>query len=295
MHDDQVDSDDLLVRQLLADQFPEWAARPIRRVPSDGTDNALYRLGNDLVARLPLIHWAVGQVEKEHTWLPQIAPRLPLVVPEPLGMGEPAHGYPWRWSVYRWIDGENAYPDRLLDARQAASDLAEFVLALRALDLPNAPISPRSVALVEDDKAIRASIHALRHDFDADVLTTIWDEAIATPLWDGQPVCVHADLSDGNILVRDGRLHAVIDFSAFGLGEPANDLDPAWGMFSGEARAVFRSVLAPDDATWVRARGWAVKSVYGILYYEHSNPGIVERCRRRISALLEETARSQAS
>jgi aminoglycoside phosphotransferase (APT) family kinase protein len=290
MHDDQVDSDVPLVRQLLVDQFPQWAARPIRRVASDGTDNALYRLGGDLVARLPLIHWAVGQVETEHRWLPQIAPRLPLAVPEPLAIGEPGRGYPWRWSVHRWIDGENAHPDRLVDPSQSARDLGEFVLALRALDLRDAPISPRSIALVDDDERIRASIHALRNDFDADALTTIWDDAIAAPPWDGPPVCVHADLTDGNILAREGRLHAVIDFSAFGLGEPANDLDPAWGMFSGEARQVFREVLEPDDATWARGRGWAVKSVYGILYYEHTNPGIVERCRRRIIALVNEAA-----
>ena len=292
MHDDQVDSDESLVRQLLEDQFPEWAARPIRRVASDGTDNALYRLGDDLVVRLPLIHWAVGQVTKEHAWLPRIAPRLPLLVPEPLAMGEPALGYPWNWSVYRWIDAENAHPDRIDNPRQAACDLAEFVLALRALDPLGAPISQRSVALVEDDKRIRNSIHALRHELDADALTAIWDAAIATPPWDGPPVCVHADLTDGNILARDGRLHAVIDFSAFGLGEPANDLDPAWGMFSGEARAVFREMLEVDDAAWARARGWAVKSVYGILYYERTNPGIVERCRRRVGALLEEAASS---
>src|SRR5690242_19260379 len=119
MHEEQVDSDASLVRQLLADQFPEWAERPIQRVPSDGTDNALYRLGDELVVRLPLIHWAVGQVEKEHRWLPQIAPDLPLAVPEPLAMGAPAFGYPWHWSVYRWIDGENAHPGRLVDAREA--------------------------------------------------------------------------------------------------------------------------------------------------------------------------------
>ncbi|MGO9876346.1 MAG: aminoglycoside phosphotransferase family protein, partial [Acidimicrobiia bacterium] len=214
MHEEQVDSDASLVRRLLSDQFPQWAGLPIRRVASDGTDNALYRVGDDLVARLPLIEWAVGQVELEHRWLPQIAGRVPLAVPEPLVMGESGCGYPWKWSVYRWIHGENAHPDRLRDRRQAACDLAGFVLALRALDFPDAPIAPRSVALIEDDERTRASIHALHHEFDAASLTAIWEAAIAAPPWGGPSMCVHSDLHDGNVLARNGRLHAVIDFSA---------------------------------------------------------------------------------
>ena len=110
MHTEQVDSDAELVRRLLVAQYPQWADLPIERLPSSGTDNAIYRLGTEMVVRLPLIHWAVGQVDKEHTWLPKLAPRLPLAVPEPLAMGEPAEGYPWHWSVYRWIEGESAAP-----------------------------------------------------------------------------------------------------------------------------------------------------------------------------------------
>jgi aminoglycoside phosphotransferase (APT) family kinase protein len=292
MHDDQVDSDEGLVRTLLADQFPAWHQLPIRRVPSDGTDNAVYRLGDDLAVRLPLIRWAVGQVEKEHTWMPKIAPHLPLAVPEPLALGEPAHGYPWHWSVCRWIDGENAHPDRLADPVCAAIALGEFVTALRALDLPGAPVSQRNVALAVDDERIRGAIHELRGEFDADALTAIWDEALAARPWDGPAMCVHADLTDGNVLARAGQVRAVIDFSAFGLGEPANDLDPCWGMFTGKSRAAFRDALDVDDETWARGRGWAVKSVYGIVYYRHTNPGIVARCRRRLTALLEETGRS---
>jgi aminoglycoside phosphotransferase (APT) family kinase protein len=287
MHgDDQVDSDAALVRELLADQLPAWAGLPISRLSTDGTDNAIYRLGPDLVVRLPLIHWAVEQVEKEHTWLPKIAPLLPLAVPEPLVMGEPGHGYPWHWSVYRWIDGENSHPDRLADASRAAIDLAEFVSALHALDLPGAPVSQRGAPLVTQDDSVRWAINAVRDEFDADAHTAVWEEAIAAPSWAGPPIVVHADLTDGNILVRDGRLHAVIDFSMLGFGEPANDLDPAWGIFSGESRDAFRTALEVDDATWARGRGWAITSLFGIYYYRHTNPGIVARCRRRVAAVL---------
>jgi len=200
MHgDDQVDSDESLVRELLADQFPEWTALPITRLQTDGTDNAIYRLGDDLVVRLPLIHWAVEQVEKEHTWLPKIAPFLPLAVPEPLVMGQPARGYPWNWSVYRWIDGENAHPDRIVDLREAAIALAGFVSALHALDLPGAPVSKRGVPLATQDKATRWAINAVRHELDADALTAVWEEAIAAPPWDGPPMWVHTDLTGGAI------------------------------------------------------------------------------------------------
>ena len=288
MHTEQVDSDAALVRRLLAAQFPRWADLPIERMPSSGTDNAIYRLGTDMVARLPLIHWAVGQVEKEHTWLPQLAPLVPLAVPEPLAMGEPGEGYPWHWSVYRWIEGETAHPSRITDLRQTAIDLAGFVAAVHALELPDAPRSQRGVQLVTKDAEIRGAIAAVRHEFDAGALTAAWDEAISAPQWEGPPVLVHGDLSDGNLIMRDGRLHAVIDFSCFGFGEPANDLDIAWDLFSGDSRDAYRAALGANDATWVRGRGWALTAVFGIPYYEQTNPGIVTRLRRRVNAILED-------
>jgi aminoglycoside phosphotransferase (APT) family kinase protein len=288
MHTEQVDSDAALVRRLLEGQYPQWADLAIERVASSGTDNAIYRLGSEMVVRLPLIHWAVGQVEKEHTWLPQIAPRLPLVVPEPLAMGEPAEGYPWHWSVYRWIDGENAHPDRVGNLVAAANDLAEFVNVLHAIELPDAPRSQRGVELVTKDAEIRGAIRAMRHEFDEDAMTAAWDAAITAPQWEGPPVLVHGDLSDGNLLVRDGRLHAVIDFSCFGFGEPANDLDIAWDLFAGESRDAYRAGVRADDDAWARGRGWAITAVFGIPYYERTNPGIVTRLRRRVAAVLDD-------
>jgi aminoglycoside phosphotransferase (APT) family kinase protein len=288
MHDAQVDSDERLVEHLLRDQFPEWAGLPVRRLPSDGTDNAMYRLGDDLVARLPLIDWAVPQIEKERAWLPRLAPHLPLTIPEQLAIGEPGHDYPWPWAVYRWIDGANAHPDDLADAAASARELAAFVQALRAVTLADPPVSQRAKTLGADASRIRDAIDAVRDEFDTQALHEIWDAALAATPWEGPPMLVHADLSDGNVLQRGGHLHAVIDFSCFGAGEPANDLDPAWGMFSGANRDAFRDALAPDDATWARGRGWAVRCVYGLVYYRHTNPGIVARCRRRLAALLEE-------
>ena len=123
MHSDEVDTDASLVGRLLAAQFPQWADLPIQPVPSAGTDNALYRLGDDLVVRLPHIKWAVEGLDKEHRWLPRLAPLLPVAIPVPLGKGTPAEGYPWHWSVYWWLEGENPTVERLADPGLLARDL----------------------------------------------------------------------------------------------------------------------------------------------------------------------------
>ncbi|HIF95836.1 MAG TPA: hypothetical protein EYQ54_02210 [Myxococcales bacterium] len=127
MHEGEVETDPELVSRLLAAQFPRWADLPVSRVDSAGTDNALYRLGDDMAVRLPRVGWAMGQVEKEHQWLPQLAPLLPLQISDPLAKGEPGEGYPWQWSVYRWLEGENATLDRVSDPNEAATELAEFI------------------------------------------------------------------------------------------------------------------------------------------------------------------------
>src|SRR5712692_7460840 len=134
MHVDEVDVDVSLVRRLLAAQFPQWADLPIEPAPSAGTDNAIYRLGEDMAVRLPRIAGATGQVEKEHRWLPKLAPQLPLAIPIPLAMGSPAEGYPWHWSVTRWLEGEEATVERVSDLHQAAMDLAHFIAALQGID-----------------------------------------------------------------------------------------------------------------------------------------------------------------
>jgi aminoglycoside phosphotransferase (APT) family kinase protein len=286
MHDEQVDVSPAVLRRLLEVQFPEWADLAIQRVPSSGTDNTIYRLGDELVVRLPLIHWAVQQVEKEHTWLPVLAPLVPIALHEPVAMGEAGEGYPWRWSVYRWLDGENPVPDGLDDLNGLALDLAGFVTAIRGLDPDGVPRSQRGLPLSVGEDAIRGAIDQVSDQFDADVLLAAWDDALAAPKWDGDWVPVHGDLSAGNLLLRGGRLHGVIDFSCFGLGDPANDVDVAWELFSGESRALYRAALDVDDATWRRARGWAIKAVYGIPYYEGTNPGIVARARRRLTNVI---------
>ena len=286
MHADEVEIPTSLVARLLADQFPHWANLPLAPVPSAGTDNALYRLGDELAVRLPRIHWAMGQVEKELAWLPKFAPHLPLAIPEPLAMGEPGHGYPWRWGVYGWLEGETATPEQIADPREAAVDLAEFVAGIQGLDFAEPP-KGRGVPLAERDEAVRSAIASLRQDYDADVLSGAWETALHTPAWPGPPVWHHGDLQVGNLLARHGRLAAVIDFGCMGVGDPACDVMAAWLYLSAETRQIFRDALQVDDDTWARGKGWALSmGLMALPYYRITNPVLAAIGRRAIDEVL---------
>ena len=212
MHADEVDTDVSLVCRLLAGQFRHWADLSIEPVRSAGTDNAIYRLGDDMAVRLPRIHWATGQVEKEHQWLPRLAPHLPLAIPVPLAKGKPAEGYPWGWSVCQWLEGETATFGRIADPRQAAKDLARFVAALQRIDPTNGPPAGRGVPLAMRDAETRSAIADLHDMLDTDAATAAWEAALEAPVWDRVPVWFHGDLLPGNLLFERGRLSAVIDF-----------------------------------------------------------------------------------
>lgn len=301
MHAGEVHTDVFLVRRLLAAQFPQWAELAIEPVSSAGTDNALYRLGEDLAVRLPRIHWAVDDVEKEQRWLPKLAPHLSLAVPVPLAQGAPGEGYPWTWSIYRWIEGENAIVTRFTDPCQAASDLAQFVFALQSIDATGGPPpgehnSYRGAPLAQRDAPTRAAIAALADlqgtdglagSLDLDAVTAAWEAALRAPAWDGPPVWIHGDLLPGNLLVREGRLSGVIDFGCLAVGEPAMDLTPAWTLFSGQAREAYRAALAVDDASWARGRGWALSfGLIALPYYHTTNPTLARVYRTAIDQVI---------
>ena len=289
MHAGEVDTGASLVRRLLATQFPHWANLPLEPVESAGTDNAIYRLGDEMAVRLPRIHWATGQAEKEHLWLPKLAPLLPLSIPAPLAMGTPGEGYPWHWSVYRWLEGENATIERIADPRQAATELAQFIAALQRIDPTDGPPAGRGVPLVLRDTAMRTAIAAVHGMLDTDAVTAAWEVALEAPEWDRSPVWAHGDLLPGNLLVERGRLSAVIDFGGLGVGDPACDLMIAWSLFSGESRDVFRAALVVDDATWERGRGHALsQALIFIPYYLDTNPVGVSNARRTVAAVLAE-------
>ncbi|WP_414942437.1 aminoglycoside phosphotransferase family protein [Amycolatopsis sp. cmx-11-51] len=264
--------DEALVGRLLAAQFPEWADLPVKPVAKPGVDNMTFRLGDTMSVRLPRYSRWVGQVAREQRWLPFLAPRLPLPVPVPLAKGEPGEGYPFPWSVYAWIDGDVARPENLRDEVEAATDLAEFLAALREIDPTGGPEpewsngfrgvpvgDERDSAIVES--RLRPKIAALEGLVDTATATAVFDAALAAPAWHGRPVWIHGDPAVGNLLSRDGRVSAVIDFGTVAVGDPATDLITAWSFLSGPARDTFRTLLGVDDATWARGRAWGLSAV----------------------------------
>lgn len=289
LHEDEVETSVELVRALVDDQFPEWADLPVTRVTEFGTDHALYRLGDDLVARLPIIHWAVDQVASDARWMPVLGPQLPLAVPQPSGVGRPGHGYPYPWLVVGWLPGRTPTVDAL-DQERTATDLAGFVRALHAVDTTGGALKTgtmRGVPLAACDAVARDAIAEAGDRFDAPALLVAWEDALAADPWPGPPVWLHGDLLAGNLLERDGRLSAVIDFGGLGLGDPAADVAPAWSLLDAVGRERYRAALGYDDHTWRRGRGWAIlTSVTGLDYYEETAPAFTRRGLRTIGEVL---------
>ncbi|MFF8771432.1 aminoglycoside phosphotransferase family protein [Kitasatospora sp. NPDC015120] len=287
--------DTALVRRLLVEQFPQWARLPLRRVEPGGSDHVIHRLGDALAVRLPRGAWAAGQARKEARLLPRLAPHLPLAVPAPLAVGEPAHGYPWHWSVARWLPGGTpAGPAGLTDLPADAVRLAGFLAALRALPTvpglaPGAHNDHLGAPLAGRDAGTRARIAAVGGAFDARALTALWDAAVRAPVHCGPPLWFHGDLHTGNLLAVDGRLTAVIDFGGLGVGDPACDLVVAWTLLDAPARAAFRAALGVDDAAWLRGRGWALTTgLNAYTHYAATHPRIARATRHQIEAALSE-------
>jgi aminoglycoside phosphotransferase (APT) family kinase protein len=297
MRADWVKIDVALVRRLVAAQFPEWAALPIRPVPAGGWDNRTFHLGEHMSVRLPSAAPYALQVAKEHRWLPRLAPRLPLPIPLPLAMGASADGYPWPWSVYRWLEGEPATIERIADLSEFATALAQFLIALQRIDTTGGPPPGRhnffrGGPLATYDGEARRAIADLDGRIDADAVTAVWQAAL-TATWRGAPVWVHGDVSAGNLLVRNGRLGAVIDFGSSGVGDPACDLAIAWTLLQGESRDVFRAALPLDRATWARGRGWTLwKGLISLAQYLDTNPLEAEQAHRVIDEVLADHQRA---
>ena len=251
-----------LVSRLVAAQFPQWAGLPVTPVALDGWDNTTFRLGEDLSVRLPSADRYVPQVDKEHRWLPVLAPQLPLPIPAPLAKGAPGNGFPRPWSVYRWLEGQHATVDRVTDHERLAKDLAGFLAALYRIDTAGGPAAGahsffRGGSLSVYDAETREAISALQGEIDTAAATAVWDTALAAT-WHGPSVWVHGDVTASNLLVVDGRLCGVVDFGCSAVGDPACDTTMAWTFFSGDSRETFRDRVPLDDATWARGRGWAL-------------------------------------
>ncbi|MDT0489271.1 aminoglycoside phosphotransferase family protein [Streptomyces griseus] len=280
--------DTALVRALVDTQFPQWAGLPLRPVGQSGLDQVIHRLGEDLSVRLPRRAGAVGQARNEFTWLPRLAPHLPLAVPVPVGMGEPDLGYPWPWSVARWLDGEAADAETLAGSSEAAVRLAEFLAALQGFAPDGLPAgdaldSLATGALADRDRAVRAAIAEADGPFDRAAMAELWDAALGAPGRDRPPVWVHGDLHTGNLLTVDGRIGAVIDFGGLGIGDPACDLTIAFTLMTAGSRAAFRGALGVDDATWLRGLATGLNAY---VHHAATTPWVAAQTTRQIDAAL---------
>ncbi|GAB3799701.1 hypothetical protein GCM10028798_13130 [Humibacter antri] len=289
--DIHVDED--LVRALLAEQHPDLQGD--LRMVSNGWDNAIFRLGDDLAVRIPRRNVAAHLIEHEQRWLPVLAPQLTVPGPVPVRIGVRSERFRWPWSVVRWVEGIDSADVAASDRTPLAVPLAHFVAALHTpaprtpdgLLHPDVPLNPvRGVPLVSRDRAVRERFFELRRLWDLSALGELWEESLAAPPWQGVPIWLHGDLHPGNLLLdaRTGHtasLAAVLDFGDLTAGDPATDLATAWLTFLPEARAVFRAVVADgshpeagatDAATWLRARGWALNIGTALAVSSDDNP-----------------------
>jgi aminoglycoside phosphotransferase (APT) family kinase protein len=286
-----VEINTVLVKNLIAAQFPAWAGLPVRPVATGGWDNRTFHLGETMSVRLPSAERYVAQVEKEHRFLPVLAPQLPLAIPVPLGLGRPGEGYPWPWSVYEWTEGERSGLRTITGLTVFAEDLADFLLALWKIDASDGPPAGqhnfyRGGALEVYDAETRRSIEVLSGEIDVPPITEIWERALAST-WQNHPVWVHGDVAEGNLLVRDGRLSAVIDFGSSGTGDPACDLVIALTLFDEPAARAFRDRVGLDAGTWERARGWCLwKALITVAGEPGTNPLVVDQHRAWIDRIV---------
>jgi aminoglycoside phosphotransferase (APT) family kinase protein len=251
-----------LVSRLVRGQFPQWAALPVTPVANGGWDNWTFHLGPRLSVRIPSAAEYALAVEKEHRWLPVLAPQLPLPISTPIARGEPGPGYPFAWSIYSWLDGEAASADRIADPVRFAVDLAGFLSALRRVDPADGPRPGthnwyRGGTLRTFAGIVGNALTSLASRVDVELVAQVWQDALDAP-WDGVEAWFHGDIAEGNLLLADGQLAAVIDFGTCGVGDPACDLAVAWTLLTVEGRRVFREALAVDEAQWSRGRGWAL-------------------------------------
>lgn len=255
------------VSRLVATQFPRWADRVVTAGPSAGAGNALFRLGDDLVVRLPRHTGAAAAVDVELRWLPWLAKQLPLAIPVPVAAGVSNELFPRPWAVFRWLRGAPLDDQKDLDPVDLALRLGQFVAALQNAESTGAPDSLRPNPLRGQGSDVGSDIRALSRAgiVEEPPATAVWESAITAPPWPVRPVWIHADLIPMNLLADRGRLCAVIDFDLMGAGDPAIDMLPAWALLTPATRALFRAESGVDESTWIRGRGYALSAALGAI------------------------------
>jgi len=282
-----------LVVKLINEQFPEWSNLEVRPVKFSGHDNRTFHLGEHMSVRLPSTASYVPQVEKEQQWLPILSQKLSLPIPTPLAKGNPSAAYPWSWSINKWLEGETLSHTYINDLNQVARDLGAFLIELQSIDISGGPLAGKhnfyrggSIAIYNEE--YRSAIENNKDTFNEQILNEIWDLALASK-WTSEPVWVHGDVAPGNLLVKDGKLCAVIDFGILGVGDPACDAVMAWTFFDSDSRKIFKRVLNMDEGTWNRARGWALwKALITYDGNQNSNQAIAEESFHVIRTIVDD-------
>lgn len=289
MHDNEFTVDEDLVISLLKQQYPDLLKFSISKIKHYGTDNAIFRIGKEYVIRLPRFNCAAKQIEKEQIWLPKFEGLLPFKIPVPIKVGNPSEEFPYYWYVYDWIQGVDAYSKPPSDFNQVAKDLALFIKALWEVATDNAPLSRRGLPLNTQDKLVCEAISSLKDTIDTNTISNIWQECLSVSNWNKPPVWLHADLLPSNLLLKNGKIHAVIDFGLTGIGDPACDLIPAWCLLDSNSRIIFKEYLGVDEDTWRRGKGWALSIALIIIpYYLNTNPVLVSVARRIIKEITHD-------
>lgn len=288
MNPSEIATTETLVRSLVGQQFPEFSHLPVERFASAGTDNAMYRLGNDLAVRLPRVGWAVDMVTKEQRWVPVLASQLSLRVPLPIAHGSPCREFPHPWSIVEWLPGEIATLDRLADPVHAAETLGRFVNRLQQIEATAGPTHVRGGPVRNDDEAVRRAIAGLNGELDSTALERAWERVLEVPDYSGLPRWSHGDLGPLNLLAHEGCLTSVIDWGTCGVGDTSVDARVAWNLFDQNGREAYRTVAGFDDESWERGKGWILTGVTGVVHYRDSNPALVQTLINGIQAVLDD-------
>lgn len=291
MHANELEINNELVCSLIKIQCPDRVGLPLKRVTSSGTDNALFRLGQNWIVRLPRLVGADANINKEYLWVPQLAPFLNIPISVPVFKGDSTDFYPSSWIISQWNNGSNPEFEIKNEYHDLAEDLANFLNQFHNIPLSNGPASRRGLPLNVVDDEMRMSIVQLNHkEVDTKRITEIWEQSLSIPYWDKEAVWIHGDFLPGNILIQNNRLSAVLDFSDVGVGDPACDCVIAWALMNSESRKIFKNHLEnTDENTWLRGRAWALSiAVIMLPYYMHTNPVLVALARRVIEQILAE-------
>ena len=296
MHEDQLEVDEPTVRRLVNEQFPQWKGRPVRQVRTAATVNAIFRIGDDLVARFPLRAQdpmqALARLRAEAAAARELAAVSPVPAPEPVAIGVPGEGYPLPWTLQTWLPGQDATVDDPAGPISFAEDLAAFIASLRAIDTRGRRFDGegRGGHLPDHDDWMETCFRKSEGLLDVARLRAMWASLRTLPEVDADVMC-HGDLIPPNVLVRDGRLVGVLDGGGFAAADPALDLVGAWHLLDEVQRQVLREGLGCSDVQWRRGMAWAFQQSIGLVWYDaESSPTMSRWGRRTLDRLITERA-----